>query len=43
VLRARVEAVRALGEFLKEVEIGEDEGGRAKIEILRAKGGRIDQ
>jgi len=43
VLRARVEAVRALGEFLKEVEIGEDAGGRGKIEILRAKGGRIDQ
>jgi len=42
VLRARVEAVRVLGEFLKEVETGADEGGRAKMAILKAKGGRID-
>jgi len=40
VLRARVEAVSALGAFLREVEMGE-EGGI--IEKLRGKGGRIDE
>ena len=41
VLRARGEAVRALGVFLREIE--EEEGGRAQMKMLQAKGGMISR